>query len=200
MTSLKLGFDPPDASFLATWAARRCCADRPLNHNFHAQNHDLLAEDRSNLRVIQLTQKLGKGWGCYHQARARLLAWDMHHGSKQRGIWTNGRGAVVTFAPVLRGVYVINPCRSLSLSDHNGRCTTAVGYATVVGHLIAGVEKMEVSISRADGTVSFKVCSWARGYGVLGRAIFPFLGSMQRRFFHDQVRGMAMPIGVVDAA
>lgn len=79
---------------------------------------------------------------------------------------------------------------------NRGRCRgiqSAVAYATKQGHLIQGEERMRVVWFRGrgdDGSVWFEVYSVSRGAGIVGGVVFPFVRSMQRRFFHEQAETM----------
>ncbi len=70
-----------------------------------------------------------------------------------------------------------------------GRRTVQAGYATLEGHLIAGEERMSVSL-HPTGEVTFEVVSYSRGAGPLGRILFVGLEPAQRRFFREQCRCM----------
>ena len=67
---------------------------------------------------------------------------------------------------------------------------TAISYATLERHLLAGEERMRVSIHPRTGRVEFTVLSLSRGSGPLGKLLFPLLAPAQRRFFDEQVRCM----------
>ncbi|CAM9853954.1 unnamed protein product, partial [Sphacelaria rigidula] len=66
---------------------------------------------------------------------------------------------------------------------------SAVAYATKEGHLIQGEERMRVVWFRGrggDDSVWFEVYSVSRGSGIIGAFVFPFVRSMQKRFFREQ--------------
>ena len=111
-------------------------------------------------------------------------------GSESSGVWVNSRDdALVTWARMLPGLFVLNPCRTLSAT--RTRHSTTVAYATTQGHLIAGCELLTVRMSTSsDAAVSFELLSRSRGAGFLGRAIFPLLAPSQSRFFREQCRCM----------
>ena len=71
---------------------------------------------------------------------------------------------------------------------------SAVAYATLAGHKLAGEERMAV-VWAHDGTVTFDVLSISRGSGLVGRALFALLASTQRRFFGEQVSCMQRLLG-----
>ena len=185
MTTLRLSTSAPCTSTLEQYASMARVAARPFNHGFMPGGR--LPED--NLRVIQLTSNtLGRGRAAYRKARKLLLEWKMHESSATTVILQDDCGALVTAARMAPGLWVLNPCRTLSLPKAGARETT-VAYATTSGHLIAGCELMTVK-QAADGTVRFQVESRSRGAGLLGRAIFPLLAPAQHRFFREQVRCM----------
>ncbi|CBN77437.1 conserved unknown protein [Ectocarpus siliculosus] len=75
---------------------------------------------------------------------------------------------------------------------HKGR-QSAVAYATKMGHLIQGEERMRVLHfcgPGGDDSVWFEVYSVSRGAGLVGGLVFPFVQSMQRRFFREQAETM----------
>ena len=185
MTSLRLGSSAPCTSILQDYALVAGVATRPFNHKFMPGGE----RPEFNLRIIRLTGNLGRGRAAYRRAAKHLLEWRMHGASTTTGVWRDDQGALITYAKMAPGVWVLNPCRTLSPPPVAGRRETTVAYATTRGHLIAGVELMTVTLS-ADGAVSFVVDSRSRGAGLVGRAIFPLLGSSQRRFFSEQVRCM----------
>ena len=182
MTSLRLGPHPPGETTLQAYAVRSGAAGREFNHAFMPGG----AQPESRLRLIELSSELGRGSGCYQRASRLLLDWEMHGGSDSTGVWTDG-GALVTWAALAPGLFVLNPCRVLSAKCD--RRSSTVGYATTRGHLIAGCEEMTVRHC-ADGTVRFELRSLSRGSGLLGRAIFPMLAPAQDRFFGEQLRCM----------
>lgn len=188
MTTLHVGARPPPCSTLERYASN--IANRPFNHGFMPGGPR--QEHSSGLRTIQLqSQKLGHGMQCYQKARDMLLAWEMHQGSQSTGIWTDGE-AIITWAAMAPGLWVLNPCRTLpteQVAHRRGQATT-VGYATTSGHLLAGYELMTVRYDEADRSVRFEVRSFSRGSGPLGRAIFPLLAPAQLRFFREQVHRM----------
>ncbi|CAN0420126.1 unnamed protein product [Ectocarpus fasciculatus] len=62
-----------------------------------------------------------------------------------------------------------------------------------MGHLIQGEERMRVLHfcgPGGDDSVWFEVYSVSRGAGVVGGLVFPFVQSMQRRFFREQAETM----------
>ena len=182
MTSLRLGPHPPCKQTLEAYAAASGAARREFNHAFMPGG----IQPELGLRLIELGSELGRGRRCYRRASRLLLAWEMHGGSDCTGVWTDG-GALVTWAALAPGLWVLNPCRVLSANFD--RQSSTIGYATTRGHLIAGCEEMTVRHC-ADGTVRFELRSASRGSGLLGRAIFPMLAPAQDRFFREQLRCM----------
>ena len=84
-------------------------------------------------------------------------------------------------------LWVLNPCRVVY--QQSDRRRTAVAYATLQGHLIAGTERMAVEW-QADGSVEFTVLSLSCGAGPVGRLLFVGLARTQHRFFRDQLACM----------
>ncbi|CAM9395251.1 unnamed protein product [Scytosiphon promiscuus] len=85
---------------------------------------------------------------------------------------------------------------------HKGR-QSAVAYATSEGHLIEGEERMRVLHfcgRGGDDSVWFEVYSVSRGAGLAGSVLFPFVQSMQRRFFQEQALTMRRIVGAPEAA
>lgn len=189
----------------------------PFNHDFVGST----AGDSPlpHGRLICFEVSLGQGRGTFFSAREQLLSWDMHRGSSRTSILRASPArhkmpqvgeALATLASLPFGgppmLWTMNPirvsyverrnpliCRSPArfLGSGDG-CHAAVGYATLQGHLLAGEERMEVRW-HADGQVTFRVTSIARGAGLLGRAVFIFLKSSQNGFFHEQCRCMKLP-------
>ncbi|CAM9773054.1 unnamed protein product, partial [Hapterophycus canaliculatus] len=85
---------------------------------------------------------------------------------------------------------------------HKGR-QSAVAYATKEGHLIEGEERMRVLHfcgRGGDDSVWFEVYSVSRGSGLAGSVLFPFIQSMQRRFFQEQALTMRRIVVLPKAA
>ena len=185
MTTIRLGTRPPCERTLESFAAHAACR---INHGFFPGG----PRAEQDLRVIEVSGALGRGHSCYRRARHLLLEWQMHSGSPNTGVWTDGKvdGPLVTWAALAPCVWVLNPCRVLPsrlLGTH--RHSAVVGYATARGHWIAGFEQMTVRLG-TDGEVRFEVRSCSRGSGPVGRIIFPLLAPAQHRFFREQVRCM----------
>ena len=194
MTSLRFDTRSPSISTLERWSNAHRVGALPFNHGFMPGGG--AHEDSARLRLFHLSCELGSGRRCYKRARRLLLSWQMHAGSKHTGIWTDDE-ALVTWARLLPGCWVLNPCRILPasvLAGNTGHRSSSVGYATTRGHLIAGCEQMSVHWGE-DDVVRFEVRSASRGAGLLGRAIFPLLTASQRRFFSDQCRCMQWAVG-----
>ncbi|KAJ1631386.1 hypothetical protein T492DRAFT_59166 [Pavlovales sp. CCMP2436] len=146
-------------------------------------------------RRFALSIELGHGRCVYDRAVCALRELRMHHLSPSRGIATlvtrprprllAGAG-LVTWARSSTGLYALNACRIVY--DEQTKCSTTVAYGTLVGHWIAGEEAMAVRIDR-DGLVTFSLLSISRGSG-FGVILFPFLFSMQRGFFVEQLTVM----------
>ena len=161
----------------------------PYNHDFAEATLSDAGRQHAHLRTIEYRCTLGSGAACYRSARACLLGWGMHSGSSWCGLLTRGdAGAgLCTFAAMAGPLWVLNPCRVVY--RQSGRRQSAVAYATLQGHLIAGTERMEVEW-QADGAVEFTVVSLSRGAGPVGRLLFVGLARTQRRFFRDQLACM----------
>ena len=159
------------------------------NHDFAAATLSNAGRQHAHLRTIEYRCTLGSGAACYRSARACLLGWRMHSGSSWCGVLTRGGAgaALCTFAAMAGPLWVLNPCRVVY--QQSDRRRTAVAYATLQGHLIAGTERMAVEW-QADGSVEFTVLSLSRGAGPVGRLLFVGLARTQRRFFRDQLACM----------
>ena len=188
MTTVLVRATPPCASTLQNYAQNCKIASRPFNHGFMPGG----PAAESNLRIIEFAGVVGHGRACYRRACKRLLSWQMHEGSELTGIWTDGNSVVTYTLLSLGRLWVVNPCRQLTMMLAGPRMTS-IGYATTRGHLIAGCERMSVRHC-PDGSVRFEVHSASRGSGLLGRAIFPFLVPAQKRFFKEQVRCMCIDL------
>ena len=158
----------------------------PFNHDFAEATLSDAGRQHAHLRTIEYRCTLGSGAACYRSARACLLGWGMHSGSSWCGVLTRGdAGAgLCTFAVMAGPLWVLNPCRVVY--QQNGRRRSAVAYATLQGHLIAGTERIAVEW-QADDSVEFTVFSLSRGAGPVGRLLFVGLARTQRRFFRDQL-------------
>lgn len=189
MTSLRLGFERPSETNLKAYAVKLRLGSRPFNHGFMPGGSR--PEPVKALRLYEKTAVIGHGKDTYARAQQLLLDWQMHEGSDKTGIWTDGK-ALVTYAQLAPGLWVLNPCRTLPSpgAETGDRRSCHVCYATTRGHLIAGCEQMSVRYCD-DTTCLFEVSSGSRGSGWLGRAVFPFIQRSQRHFFEEQVSMMA---------
>jgi len=173
---------------------------------------------------------LGKGKKTYEKAREGLRSWRMQEGSEETGLvrgrergegGREGRRAgVVTLARMYGGmVWVMNPCcvayevfdrkdieggregeREGGKKGGRARVWSAVAYATVGRHLIAGEERMRViwypkqrrrgKRREGEDEVWFEVLSLARGNGWAGWLLFPLNKRLQTKFFQDQLSSM----------
>lgn len=189
MTSLRLGFEPPSETSLKAYAVKLNLASRPFNHGFMPGGYK--PEPIKALRLVEKNAVIGHGKASYARAQQLLVDWQMHHGSEKTGIWTDG-DALVTYAQLAPGLWVLNPCRTLPspVNAKGDRSSCHVSYATTRGHFIAGCEQMSVRYCD-DTTCLFEISSGSRGAGWLGRAVFPFIERSQRHFFEEQVSAMA---------
>ena len=189
MTSLRLGFEPPSETRLKAYAVKINLASRPFNHGFMPGGSK--PEPMKALRLVEKTAVIGHGKNTYARAQTLLLDWKMHGSSRTTGIWTDG-DALVTYAQLAPGLWVLNPCRCLPspVVAKDDRRSCHVSYATTRGHLIAGCEQMSVRYCD-DTTCLFEISSGSRGSGWLGRAVFPLIAGSQRHFFDEQVSAMA---------
>lgn len=151
-------------------------------------------------RRIALDADLGRGRGVYMRAVRALYGLRMHDGSPTRGITrvsrpTLSKGArarvgegIATWARSSLGVYCVNPCRIVY--EERTRSSATLAYGTLVGHWLAGEESMRVHWDRGTDRVTFSLLSLSRGSGLVGEALFRFLGRMQMAFFAEQCETM----------
>ncbi|KAL3919316.1 MAG: hypothetical protein SGPRY_005672, partial [Prymnesium sp.] len=143
------------------------------------------------VREIRCSVRLGYGGSSFRCARDALLNWRMHSGSPHTAIHCGpGRdvATVASLGPHWLPLWVANPCRKVY--EERGQRAVAISYATLQRHKIAGEERMSVRWHAATDEVVFEVMSLARGSGLLGRLLFPFLFPEQQRFFEEQARCM----------
>lgn len=152
-------------------------------------------------RKIALDADLGRGRVVYDRAVRALHGLRMHDGSPTRGIArasganrAKGAGAlagegIATWARSSLGVvYCLNPCRIVY--DERTRSSATLAYGTLAGHWLAGEEAMRVRWDRETDRVTFDLLSLSRGSGLVGEALFYFLGRMQMAFFAEQCETM----------
>jgi len=149
-------------------------------------------------RKIALEADLGRGRAVYERAVRALYSLRMHDGSPTRGIARAsraGEGAgtlvgegIATWARSSLGVYCVNPCRIVY--DERTRSSATVAYGTLAGHWLAGEEAMRVLWDQKTDRVTFSLLSLSRGSGLVGEALFGFLGRMQMAFFAEQCETM----------
>ena len=125
-----------------------------------------------------------------------------------------GGGALFTYARTL-GLWSCNPCRithqiwdRVTSSSRSGREPTlfsAVGYATLEGHVLQGCETMVIytpfkpksgkrarQASDQGGDVVFELVSISKCSGRFGQLLFPAIaGRTQQAFFQEQADTMA---------
>jgi len=104
-----------------------------------------------------------------------------------------GAKKLVTYAKsTFFNIWTINPCMVVydvvDMRQRGGRTYSSTAYGTLRGHLIKGEERVSVCHRDSDGAVEVEVLSISLpGRGILGQMVFPFIGSMQKKFFQEQV-------------
>lgn len=94
-------------------------------------------------------------------------------------------------APFLPKIYSVNPVMVVyDVVDQRGPATTftSTAYATMKGHLLRGEERVTVALRDGTDDVEVEILSVSRaGRSAKARAIWPFIGKMQKKFFESQV-------------
>ena len=204
----------PTAARAAEFMAARC-RGRPVNHDCAGATHPAsrARAPPAGFAVVRVRRTVGRGAPAFARASRALRAWKVHTPGGASAVFVApGRRvprAAATAARCYGGVaWVLNPCvvgyelldaagarggdraRAWAAVAAPGERFSAVSYSTLRGHLIAGEERLCVVLAR-DGAVECEVLSLSRGATAVGRALFPLMRPMQRRFFEDQLRTVA---------
>lgn len=146
---------------------------------------------------------LGKGRTLFEDASARLFAWRHFeipwltlHGAEREV----ASGAVVATQTRAMGLWFVNPCRVVYREDPSDeRRRAAFAYGTLVGHVVRGEERFELSHDPASDDVRFEILAFSRPAHPITRLGRPFLRRVQRRFAGDCAAALARACGLVRA-
>lgn len=129
---------------------------------------------------------LGVGDALYERACAALFGWrhfefpwlDLHRGPEPAHT-----GQVVATLVSVMGVWFLNPCRVVFVSDSLASPhTTAFAYGTLPGHAAQGEERFEVSLDPETGEVRYEILAFSRPVIPIVRLGYPLARRIQRRF------------------
>jgi len=142
--------------------------------------------------------------GDYAKAKRCVVEWGGDPSPSATSFVARGEtsGGALQLATVARAygrvLWVVNPVRESYAVDVKappprdpawkrlppGRRYACAAYTTLGRHLLAGEERL--SVVETKDAVVVDILSVSRGRG-LGRAVFPLIGPMQRRFFETQL-------------
>ena len=145
--------------------------------------------------VLNKTVYLGNGEDLFHRCSDIVLSFKMINYLNWAKVCTlapiplNVGSPIATLVQCYKLIWSLNPCRIVSLEKNlktvDGGRVSQVAFCTLHGHLVAGEEMFQVSMD-SKGNVTYKMCSFTRGAGVIGTAVMPFIRPIQRAFFVDQ--------------
>jgi uncharacterized protein (UPF0548 family) len=94
-----------------------------------------------------------------------------------------------------RRIYAINPVMVVyDVVDQHAQQTlfTSTAYSTLKGHFIRGEERVTVALRDGSQDVEVEILSISRaGPSLFGKMLWPFLGTMQNRFFQRQLEHLS---------
>lgn len=102
-------------------------------------------------------------------------------------------------------IYSINPVMVVyDVVDQrapDGQTTfTSTAYATLKGHFLRGEERVTVALRDGSQDVEVEILSISQaGPGIVGKALWPFIGKMQSKFFQQQLQHLSQSGLVIDA-
>jgi uncharacterized protein (UPF0548 family) len=94
-----------------------------------------------------------------------------------------------------RRIYAINPVMVVyDVVDQHAQQTlfTSTAYSTLKGHFIRGEERVTVALRDGSQDVEVEILSISRaGPSLFGKMLWPFLGTMQNKFFQRQLEHLS---------
>jgi uncharacterized protein (UPF0548 family) len=150
-------------------------------------------------QVNQLRGRLGVGLETFARAVEALRAWKMYETGWTMLCWPDAPitgGTVVGVLGRHFGVWSLNACRILYVIEEEASLLKRYGFAfgTLPGHVERGEERFTVEWHRADDSVWYEVCAFARPAHPLGEMGPPFVRLVQRRFAAASLRAMAAAV------
>jgi uncharacterized protein (UPF0548 family) len=150
-------------------------------------------------QVNQLRGRLGVGLETFARAVEALRAWKMYETGWTMLCWPDAPitgGTVVGVLGRHFGVWSLNACRILYVIEEEASLLKRYGFAfgTLPGHVERGEERFTVEWHRADDSVWYEVCAFARPAHPLGKMGPPFVRLVQRRFAAASLRAMAAAV------
>ena len=143
-------------------------------------------ELRRRYRLLHKRTYLGKGDICFERAKQAIFKWRMFDLDwLQFCCWDMSvhEGGTVAILGRTLGVWWFNPCRIISLIDHEGPVERfGFTYGTLSSNSVSGEERILVEWDRRDDTVHYDLLSFSRPNQWTSRISFFYLRYLQERF------------------
>lgn len=185
---------------------------RFARHN-HTENETLCSSMNHNgWRILRFQKRVGAGKLCYRRVQDAVFKWDFEQkGKKSMGILSatsekspcKYSGVIDTrkkllatfteFRNPFKSLFVVNPVAVVhEMKDASliPKClSSTTSYATLLGHLLAGEERVTVIWRQGmGGSVDVEVVSFSRAApSIGGKLVWPLIGRMQKQFFLAEV-------------
>jgi uncharacterized protein (UPF0548 family) len=150
-------------------------------------------------QVNQLRGRLGVGPETFARAVEALRRWRMYETGWTKLCWPDApitEGTVVGILGRHFGLWSLNACRIAYTIEEEGPPLERYGFAfgTLPAHVERGEERFTVEWDRADDSVSYEVCAFARPAHPLASVGPPFVRLVQRRFAAASLRAMVAAV------
>ncbi len=178
---------PPDAE-----AAVRAAERAPFSYGPVGGTRGELPEgfDHDVQRTV-----LGRGRATWDRAVAALRDWKQFELSWVRFYRPDTAirpGIVVAFSSHQVGLWALNLCRIVDVSEVSDDASTrfAFAYGTLQGHVVSGEERFELRWDHATDEVSFEIRKFSRLEHWVVRAFRPLARRIQARFSHEALANL----------
>lgn len=150
---------------------------------------------RARYRLLHRRTYMGTGGAVFERAKEALRTWQMFDldwlqlcCSTKVSLADGGTVAILgkTF-----GAWWINPCRIISLIDHEGPVERfGFAYGTLTTNAVCGEERILVAWDRHDDTVYYDLFSFSRANLWISRLTIFYLRHLQERFGRESGQNM----------
>lgn len=140
--------------------------------------------------------KLGSGAAVFAAAKTALEGWKQYDlGWLQMVPDTTPIAAGSVVASVVRyfGMWWVNPCRVISVSDQSADASVkrfGFAFGTLPGHAECGEERFLLEWDRRDDGVWYDILAFSRPQHILPRLAVPLTRRLQKRFARESAAAM----------
>jgi uncharacterized protein (UPF0548 family) len=143
---------------------------------------------------------IGRGAEAFARARSALSQWQ-HFELGWVELFPRSApiepGATVAVLIHHLGLWSLNGCRIVYSIGADDAASESFGFAygTLTNHAELGEESFEVSLNRASGEVTYRICAVSKPRAAWARMGYPYVRFCQSRFRQDSLAAMRRAIG-----